>query len=119
MADDLVIWLLSQNNPITVMKASPPRRSSTDVAIRVKNRSTSYTAVGVTVSVTGTSAAFYLMSVDGEDTFTATASIGDLAPNAVSDAVVLRRVIPSTAALGTHTCTLRATPTSWIAGDAD
>lgn len=119
MPDDLAFWLMSQNSPLVSIRSSAPRRSSGDYALRLKNRSASYIATAITLSLDGPSAVQYLISIDAGFSFAATADIGDLAPTAISDSIWLRRVTPSGTALGAHTCTLRATPASWLPWDTD
>lgn len=86
-----------------------PRRSSADVRFRVKNASATIVSAAVTLSVETLTTAGgagepdkqLLLSKDGGRTFAASINIGTLAPGQVSSVIVLRRVTPSTAALGT------------------
>lgn len=113
--DTLAIWGFTTDAAATRlnMGAATPLRTTNDLRFRVKNTSTLYAAKAVTVSLTGPDAGQLYLSLDGI-TFTATAELGDLAATATSAPIWLRRVTPSTAALGAHTATVQATPTAWV-----
>lgn len=94
------------------------RRSSADLAFRVRNNSSVYTAVDVTLTLadegttaTPSVAAQHLLSTD-KRRFTASVNLGDLYPGSVSDVVTLRRVTASDADLGTFSFNLIA-ETTW------
>lgn len=93
--------------------------SSADVPVRVKNMSEVYFANDIVLSVYDTGdvatpsvAAQHLVSVDGA-TFAATVNMGDLAPQAISGPVTLRRVTDPAAQLDEFDFLLHADPTSW------
>ena len=95
------------------------RAESADLKFRVKNLSTSYTANGISVGLDdqpsgiGLSlAGQQLLSIDGLR-FNSRISISALSPGQVSSPITLRRVLASTADLGTWSYRVVATPTSW------
>ncbi len=116
MPDSLAIWSPDGNSAVsTVAFGLVPAGSSSDYSFRVKNQSGTYTAAGVTVAVKNTDGSeavdFYLGFADGGP-LTATVSLGDLQPSAISALLVLRRVTRAGAS-GAGTCNLVLTPTSW------
>jgi hypothetical protein len=96
------------------------RASSADRVVRVRNMSTDYTAVGVTVAVQAPpddtavpgTAVQHLLSADG-DTFAATAELGDLDPLQTSGPLALRRVTAPDANAGPGRFVLVAGPAAW------
>ncbi len=99
-----------------------PRGSSDDMMFRLRNVSSTYDAVDVTVAIdeSGTpgspaAGSQHYLSLDGL-VFAATVSLDNLAADTVSPLIWLRRVTPSTAtAGGPYGFKLRATAVSWVA----
>lgn len=103
------------------------RSSSDDLRLRVRNLSGVYWARDVIIAVaepgaqtlTRPVADQHLLSVDGH-TFAATAAIGDLAPQAISGQLVLRRVVAADADEGPAGFLLTADAGAWAtAGDTE
>jgi hypothetical protein len=99
-----------------------PRGSSADKTFRVKNISSAQTANTITVSVdvltdaTGGAPPVggqHTLSTDGT-TFTATISIGNLAPGAMSGVLTIRRNTPSNAQLGVWAFRVQAAAATWV-----
>jgi hypothetical protein len=94
------------------------RASSANLTFRVKNRSATLSANGVTLSLdslTDASPSFlsaHQVSADGTN-FASTASAGTLAPGAISGVMTLRRTVPSNAVLGIWAARLKAVAASW------
>lgn len=93
--------------------------SSDDKPVRLRNDSDTYTAVGCTVAVAGpedpddpSCAASHLLSADGY-AFAESISIGDLAPGALSEPFVLRRITGPDTPEGPSWLLLVAMPTTW------
>lgn len=119
----LILW-----NPTLNQRVDPShfdwgdvRRASaaTDKTFRVKNNSSTLTANGVTVSFDVLSDAApsllvgqHSLSTDGT-TFGNTATIGALAPGAISGTVTMRRTISGSAALNVWAARVIASATSW------
>lgn len=115
MSDRLSLWGVARDARLARIDfTTVPARSSNDTTLRVKNESSSYRARDVTVAFTaGPNDPYeFFLSLDGE-TFTASVTLGDLAPTAFSRSITLRRVTPSTTAPGSYRCNLRASATSW------
>lgn len=111
--DQLMIWSGARTKPLAKMDfRAVPRRSSGDFPFRVRNHSKDYTAVAVRVSVDGDGANQIWLSVEGTQ-FAGYIDIGDLAPDAWSPMLWLRRNTPADADLGPMEATLRASATSW------
>ena len=95
-----------------------PRGSSADRTFRIKNSSATLTASGITASLdalTDTTPSVpgqHLLSYSG-GAFAATASVGNLAPGAISGVVTLRRVIAADAGLGMWSARVIADATTW------
>lgn len=94
-----------------------PRGSTADLPFRLKNRSSTYTANTITVSIeaaTDTSP-----SVPGQHTFSnggsyaATTSVSSIAPGAISGTLTLRRITPTNAVLSVWVARIKAVPASW------
>lgn len=93
--------------------------SSGDVRLRVHNDSDLYAAAAVVVAVgapadtdLADASGEYLLSGDGA-TFTATITLPDLPPQAVSEPFTLRRVTPPDTPVGVYGYQLFATATTW------
>lgn len=95
-----------------------PRSSSQDRTFRVKNISSTLTAVGIGLGLetltdaTPSVPAQHLLSTDGS-TFTALISIGNLAPGGLSGVLTVRRVTPTNAQLSVWALRVFAQATSW------
>lgn len=93
--------------------------SSADLRLRVRNLSDDYTAAGVVLgfaddgSYTLGPAVQHGLSGDGQS-FTAVLELGDLAPQATSGPVWVRRFTDPGADLGPAVFTLSATPSAWL-----
>jgi len=121
-ADTLALWSATSNAELSTTffdAGQVARGSSADLKFRVRNRSASYTATDVTVTVYDTGiaatpsvAAMHLLSTDGQS-FAANVDLGDLAAGATSGTLTLRRTVPSDADLGDWTFAITATPTGW------
>lgn len=85
--------------------------SSDDTMLRLFNTDDNYQADNVTIAATGSDAIQLWLSTDG-DVFTASITVGDIAPNGSSPPFWLRRVTPADAA-PTGNAALAATPASW------
>lgn len=111
--DTLAIWMFNTDAQVRdIGFGKAPRRSSGDVLFRVKNRSASYVATDVIVTLVGTYAWHYYLSLDGEQ-FGAAVELGDLAPGDYSSGITLRRVTPSDAPLGEQSVDIVATAATW------
>ena len=100
MTDQLVPWDPTTSTAVSSFDfGTVGQGSSADVALRVKNQSTAFTAIGVEVSFGGTGSQYLWLSTDGQR-FTPSIQIGDLLPSALSDVFYLRRVMPSDAPSG-------------------
>ncbi len=87
--------------------------SSADSQYFVYNTSDSFQANDVTITLAGPQADQIWLSLDG-DRFTASVELGDIAPNAGSLPLYLRRVTPTGTAQGAACAAqLIATPSSW------
>lgn len=116
--DSLAFWLYTADTGIqSIDFGTSPRRSSGDVMFRVKNASTTYTALGVLVTITGDRAFDYYLSLDGEQ-FAAAVDLGDLGPNTYTEGITLRRVTPADAPLGEQAVDVVAAATSWTNDNA-
>lgn len=99
--------------------------SSDDARVRVRNTSDGYTAQDVTVALAGPvddavdASGQHLVSADGGATFAATADLGDLAPQATSEPVVLRRVTPPDTPPGPSAFTMTALAGAWLPAVAE
>lgn len=124
----LIFWHPVDDEPITetfLPWGDVAPGSSADQRLRVRNASDDYTATAVIVAVgdpadpTATSAAGqHLVCADG-NVFASAVDIGDLAPGATSDPIVLRRITAPDSAPGPAGFTLTATATSWQPAAAD
>ncbi len=115
MSDSLAIWAYAVNGKLVGLDfGEVPACSSGDVMIRVKNQSPRYTAHDVTLQFQphpDLGWHFYL-SDDGVN-FAATLDLGELAPNALTGAIWIRRVTPSDTDLGAKQTRLSATVAAW------
>lgn len=94
-------------------------QSSEDKFFRVKNNSVFYTAVNVVVSLEDVGgvavpsvSAQHLLSVD-DVVFSATLSLGDIPPTAISPVITLRRSTASDADSGTWSFRVKINMDSW------
>ncbi len=111
--DSLAFWMFNADGKIDALNfRNSPRRTSADVMFRVYNASTSYTAVDVTVSLTGERAHTYYLSLDGEN-FAAALDLGDLAPGTYTEGITLRRCTPTDAPLGEEAVEVVAQAANW------
>jgi hypothetical protein len=120
-SDRLQLWHPTLDQPITVTDfdaGDVQRGSSTDKTFRLKNVSVALTAQGsgVTVGISGDSSPSLLTQVlvsnDGTN-FAATASVGDLAPGALSSVLTVRYNISMSQPLGAWSPYILPTVTSW------
>lgn len=113
MSDTLAFWMYSADGRIdSISFGGSPRRSSADVMFRMVNASTSYTANEVTISLRGTRASSYWLSLDGEN-FAAAVDLGDLAPGTYTEGITLRHITPPDEPLGKQSVEVVAKATSW------
>lgn len=116
MPDTLAFWAVTDDRQIAGIDfRAVPRRSSSLLPLRVKNRSTRYLARDVTVTVENASAvevAQLLLSVDGR-TFTGELHLGDLAADTATGRLFVRRTTPDTAALAAYSCNLVVRAGAW------
>lgn len=124
LTDTLAFWHPTQDTELgdDYLDWGPvARASSADRAVRVRNCSADYVAVGVTVSLaappggdlgTPTTAGQHLLGTDGT-TFAATATLGDLDPLQTSGPVWVRRVTAPDANAGEGQFLLVAAPDAW------
>lgn len=124
----LIFWHPVDDEPITetfLPWGDVAPGSSADQRLRVRNASDDYTAAAVVVAVGDpadpdavSAAGQHLVSADGY-TFTPAVDIGDLAPGATSDPIVLRRITAPETPDGPAGFTLTATATTWQPATAD
>lgn len=113
MSDTLALWSPTLAAAMSVVDfGTVMAGSSGDLSFRVKNLSSTYTAVAVVVSFTGTDGEQFYLSAD-QRRFTGTYALGNLPPSAVSRRLFVRRVTPSGADIGSYTCNLRLQAQSW------
>jgi hypothetical protein len=113
MTDSLTLWNPSLSVVVTsVDLGTVMAGSSGDWRFQVKNLSAVYRATNVAVSLYGSDAEQFYLSLDGYR-FTASLALGDLPPRATSILLTLRRVTPSGVGLGAHTCNLRIQAQTW------
>ena len=117
----LAIWHPTQDQQIPGAWfdwGNVPRGSSADKQFRVKNMHGSLSAQNITLGLDAltdanpSTPAQHLISSDGS-TFAGSATLGSLAPGAISGIYTLRRVTPTNAQLGLWTLRLTAEAQSW------
>lgn len=122
--DRLRFWHPTLDQPLSSTPAfldwgDVPRGGTATKQFRIKNNSAGQTSQGVSVSLSvptehaPTLASQFALSTDGV-TFGATATIGDLAPGAISGLVTLRKATSATAQLGTGAARLVTAVTGWV-----
>lgn len=94
-----------------------PRNSQETATFRIKNLDTASTAQTVGVSITALTdtgyAAAHQLSLD-DVTYASTVDVGDLAPEAISAEIYVRRDYGAAQELGTKTARIVTTPTGWL-----
>lgn len=120
--DRLSIWHPSSDVPAPPAFfdwGNAPRASSADKSFRVKNLSPTLTAEEVVVYIEALTpgvpsvSGMHLLSENGGSTFLTSVTIPSLAPGAISPVLVLRRVVPSNAAVSVWSARIGADVGSW------
>lgn len=120
--DRLAFW-----DPVSDVEVSPahfdwgnvPRGSSADRSFRIKNMSEDLTAEDIAVffeALTPGSpsvAAMHTISDNGGSTFLTNISIAELAPEEISDVLIVRRVVPTNAQVSVWSARIAADVTTW------
>jgi hypothetical protein len=119
--DRMVFWNAGSDtkmDPATLDWGDVPRSSSADKIVRVKNVSSTKTAVNARVSFdiltdgSPSVPAQHLVSYGGS-AFLSQVNLGSLAPGAISGPITLRRVTPSNAQYGLFAPRVSAVADSW------
>lgn len=114
----LSLWGYNYDTPLTAINlGAVSLRSSADIRFRIKNRSNYYTAISPSIRIDGADEFAvnqhqFMFSTDGQS-FAAHLLLPDLPPTAISRALWLRRVTPSTADLGVQQANVHVYAWDW------